>query len=40
MHAISVPEGMTLLEFEQGPLEEQQQVQEQEVPVVEGEINE
>jgi hypothetical protein len=40
MHAISVPEGMTLLEFEQGHLEEQQQVQEQEVPVVEGEINE
>jgi hypothetical protein len=28
--AIGVPEGMTLLEFEQGLLEEQQQVQEPE----------
>ena len=31
MHAIGVPEGVTLLEFEQGLPEEQQQVQEQEV---------
>ena len=29
MHALGVPEGVTLLEFEQGLLEEQQQVQEQ-----------
>jgi hypothetical protein len=28
MHAIGVLEGVTLLEFKQGPLEEQQQVQE------------
>ena len=28
MHAIDVPEGVTLLEFEQGLPEEQQQVQE------------
>jgi hypothetical protein len=40
MHAIGVPEGVTLLEFKQGPLEEQQQVQEHEVPVTDGEINE
>ena len=31
MHAIGDSEGVTLLEFEQGLLEEQQQVQEQEV---------
>ena len=31
MHAIGVLEGVTFLEFEQGLLEEQQQVQEQEV---------
>ena len=31
MHAIGVPERVTLLEFEQGLPEEQQQAQEQEV---------
>ena len=31
MHAMGVPEGVTLLEFEQILREEQQQVQEQEV---------
>ena len=31
MHAIGVPEGVMLLEFEQGLPEEQQQAQEQEV---------
>ena len=40
MHAIGVPEGVTLLEFEQGLLEEQQQVQEQEVHAPEGGVNE
>ena len=39
MHAIGVPEGVTLLEFEQGLLEEQQQVLEQEVQALEG-VNE
>ena len=40
MHAIGVPEGVTLLEFEQGLPEEQQQVQEQEVQALEGGANE
>ena len=40
MHAIGVSEGITLLEFEQGLLEEQQQVQEQEVQALEGGANE
>ena len=40
MHAIGVPEGVTLLEFKQGLPEEQQQVQEQEVHALEGEVNE
>ena len=40
MHAIGVPEGVTLLEFEQGLPEEQQQVQEQEVQALEGGVNE
>jgi len=39
MHAIGVPEGVTLLEFEQGLSEEQQQVQEQEVQALEGGVN-
>ena len=40
MHAIGVPEGVTLLKFEQGLPEEQQQVQEQEVQAPEGGANE
>jgi len=40
MHAIGVLEGVTLLEFEQGLPEEQQQVQEQEVQAPEGGVNE
>ena len=40
MHAIGVLDGVTLLEFEQGLLEEQQQVQEQEVQALEGGANE
>ena len=40
MHTIGVPEGVTLLEFEQGLPEEQQQVQEQEVQAPEGGANE
>ena len=36
IHAIGVPKGVTLLKFEQGLLEEQQQAQEQEVQVPEG----
>ena len=40
MHAIGVPEGVTLLKFEQGLPEEQQQVQEQEVQALEGGVNE
>ena len=40
MHAIGVPEGVTLLEFEQGLPKEQQQVQEQEVQAPEGGVNE
>ena len=40
MHAIGVPEGVTLLEFEQGLPEEPQQVQEQEVQALEGGVNE
>jgi len=40
MHAIGVPEGVTLLEFKQGLLEEQQQVQEQKVQAPEGVVNE
>ena len=36
MHAIGVPEGVTLLEFEQVLLEELQQAQEQEVQALEG----
>ena len=40
MHAIGVPEGVTLLEFEQELPEEQQQVQEQEVQPPEGGVNE
>ena len=39
MHAIGVPEGVTLLEFEQRLPEEQQQVQEQEVQAPEGGVN-
>ena len=39
MHAIGVPEGVTLLKFEKGLPEEQQQVQEQEVQAAEG-VNE
>ena len=39
MYAIGVPEGVTLLEFEQGLPKEQQQVQEQEVQALEG-VNE
>ena len=39
MHAIGVLEGVTLLEFEQGLPEEQQQAQEQEVQALEG-VNE
>ena len=40
MHAIGVPEGVTLLEFEQVLLEEQQQAQEQEVQAPEEGVNE
>ena len=40
MHAIGVLEGVTLLEFEQVLLEEQQQAQEQEVQVPEEGANE
>ena len=40
MHAIGVSEGVTLLEFEQGLPEEQQQAQEQEVQAPEGGVNE
>ena len=40
MHAIGVSEGVTLLEFEQGLPEEQQQVQEQKVQAPEGGVNE
>ena len=40
MHAIGVPKGVMLLEFEQGLLEEQQQVQEQKVQAPEGGANE
>ena len=40
MHAIGVPEGVTLLEFEQVLPEEQQQAQEQEVQAPEGGVNE
>ena len=40
MHAIGVPEGVTLLEFEQVLPEEQQQAQEQEVQAPEGGANE
>ena len=40
MHAIGVPEGDTLLEFEQGLPEEQQQVQELEVQTPERGVNE
>ena len=36
MHTIGVPKGVTLLEFEQGLLEEQQPAQEQEVQAPEG----
>ena len=36
MHAIGVSEGVTLLEFEQGHPEEEQQAQEQEVQAPEG----
>ena len=39
MHVIGVPEGVALLEFEQGLPEEQQQVQEQEVQAPEGGVN-
>ena len=39
MHAIGFSEGVTLLEFEQGLPEEQQQVQEQEVQALEGGVN-
>ena len=39
MHAIDVSEGVTLLEFEQGLPEEQQQVQEQEVHAAEGGVD-
>ena len=40
MHAIGVSEGVTLLEFEQVLLQEQQQAQEQEVQAPEGGANE
>ena len=40
MHAIGVSERVTLLEFEQGLPEEQQQAQEQEVQAPEGGANE
>ena len=40
MHAIGVPEGVTLLEFEQVLPEEQQQAQEQEVQAPEEGANE
>ena len=40
MHAIGVPEGVTLLEFEKRLPKEQQQVQEQEVQAPEGGVNE
>ena len=40
MHAIGVLKGVTLLEFEQGLLEEHQQVQEQEVQAPKGGANE
>ena len=40
IHAIGVPEGVTLLEFEQGLLKEQQQAQEQEVQAPEEGSNE
>ena len=40
MHAIGVLEGVTLLEFEQGLPEEQQQVQKQEVQALKGGVNE
>ena len=40
MHAIGVPEGVMLLEFEQGLPEEQQQAQEQEVQALEEGANE
>jgi hypothetical protein len=36
IHAIGVPEGMTLLEFDGALLEEQEQPEEVEVPVSEG----
>jgi hypothetical protein len=39
MHAIGVPEGVTLIEFEQERSEEPQAAQEQEVPAREG-VNE
>ena len=40
MHAIGVPEGVTLLEFKQGLPKEQQQAQEQEVQALVGGANE
>ena len=40
MHAIGVPEGVTLLEFEPVHPEEQQQAQEQEVQAPEEGVNE
>ena len=40
MHAIGVPKGVTLLEFKQGLLEEQQQAQEQKVQASEEGANE
>ena len=40
MHAIGVPEGVTLLEFKQVLPKEQQQAQEQEVPALEEGANE
>jgi hypothetical protein len=40
MHAIGVPEGVTLLEFEQEQPKEPQTIQEQEGQVAEGEANE
>jgi hypothetical protein len=40
MHAIGVPEGVTLLEFKQEQPEEQQAAQEHEVPVAKGGANE
>ena len=40
MHAIGVSEGVTLLEFQQGLPEAQQQAQEQEVQALEGGANE